>query len=189
MGNPVITRLGRNQFWYKKWYNDWSYSHNLKVVNTFEIILNSYLKYGFFFNKNMFFYNYWYKNFTKKENHFIKDTEHLSTYYRRYFYSHKTLSIEHTYLLRVNTPEYFPLRTYFLKYLNWLVVSVQWFKPAKSSYSANKHSTQNNNIKLMVKGGRKVSKTPTANSNVRYKLFFMLLNKLPLKDNLGSYNF
>lgn len=41
----------------------------------------------------------------------------------------------------------------------------------------------------MVKGGRKVSKTPTTNSNVRYKLFFMLLNKLPLKDNLGSYNF
>jgi hypothetical protein len=144
------------------------------------------LRYGFFFNKSLFFYNYWYKNFPKKDNFFIKDDEHLNNYYRRYFYSHKTLSIEHSYLLREKTPEYFPLRTYFIKYLNWIVVSVQWFKPAKISYTIKNTLHKNTNFNIPIKKVYKLT-----NRNVRYKLYLHIIPKL-LKIgyiNLNLYNF
>lgn len=187
MGNPVITRLGRNQFWYKKWFNDWSYSHTFKMVNTFESIITTYLNYGFFFTKNIFFYNYWHKNLLQSTNFNLNDTQHLNTYYRRYYYSHKTLSIEHTYLLRVNTPEYFPLRTYFIKYLNWLIVSVQWFKPAKSN-NTKIFFRKNNNLRLVTQGiSTKKSFFKKSNNN-RFRLLVLLLSNV-LSISSINYSF
>lgn len=177
MGNPVITRLGRNQFWYKKWFNDWSYSHTFKIINTFENIILNYLNYGFFFTKNMFFYSYWNKNNLQLKNLHSRETHHLNTYYRRYYYSHKTLSIEHTYLLRVKTPEYFPLRTYFLKYLNWLIVSVQWYKPAKSS-NKNFFFRKKNNLRLVTQTVSQKDSIFRKSNNNRLRLLVLLVNNL-----------
>jgi hypothetical protein len=186
MGNPVITRLGRNQFWYKKWFNDWSYSNTFKTINTFESILSIYLSYGFFFTKNMFFFNYWNKNLLKFKNLYINETQHSNTYYRRYYYSHKTLSIEHTYLLRISTPEYFPLRTYFLKYLNWLIVSVQWFKPAKST-TKKIFFQKNNNLRLVTQGISTKNNILGKSSTNRFRLLLLLIKNLLNTPSINYY--
>lgn len=177
MGNPVITRLGRSQIWYRKWYTDLSYGNILKINHTFENILDFYFKYGFFFNKNLFMHDYWYRNTFFKKNFYNQDVKHLNLYFRRYYYAHKTLTIEHTYLLRLKTPEYFPLRLYILKYLNWLLVSIQWFKPSKLSKSTK--ITKINTTKLLYK------KSNHKFSNSRSKLLITYLrytfNKLTYK--------
>ena len=54
-----------------------------------------------------------------------------SRFFRRYFYTNDTLSIEHSYLIRNKTPEFFPMRTWIMKYAGWVIFSVQWFKPLK----------------------------------------------------------
>lgn len=142
MGNPVITRLGRNQLWYRKWYEDKNYKNLLKTTKTFEDLVLLYLQYGFYFTGNMYLNNYWYKEKLFKKPQSIK--KHFSIYFRRYFYTHSTLTIEHTYLLRKSTPEYFPLRLYILSYKNWLILSIQWFKPTK----VNSKKKINNNLRV-----------------------------------------
>lgn len=131
MGYPVITRLGTNQFWYKHWYSDKLYASNLQKFNLLETLLDFYLKHGLSYTSNFFIHEYWYKN--SKFNSRSEPTNYqLKSYFRRFFYTHSILSIEHNYLLRNKTQEYFPMRTWVLKYLNWVVFSVQWFKPAKT---------------------------------------------------------
>jgi len=132
MGNPTITRLGKTQLWYRKWYNDTSYKSTLKITYSFETLLNHYFNYGLFFHKNFFYHNYWYKNLLLSKNNYNFTNKHSTLYFRKYYYSHSTLTIEHTYFLRLKTPEYFPLKLYILKYNNWLIASIQWFKPLKS---------------------------------------------------------
>ena len=58
MGNPVITRLGINQFWYKHWYSDTTTSQNIKQDDSFEKLINIYLNYGLSFNTNPFIHEY-----------------------------------------------------------------------------------------------------------------------------------
>lgn len=179
MGNPVITRLGRSQIWYRKWYTDLSYGNMIKINHTFENILNFYFKYGFFFNKNLFMHDYWYKNPFYSKNLYNKEDKHLNLYFRRYYYAHKTLTIEHTYLLRSKTPEFFPLRLYILKYLNWLLISIQWFKPSKLT-----NSTQN--VKLT--GNKLLHKNLNySQKNSRLKLFIMYFRSKNI--NKVAYNF
>ena len=66
MGNPVITRLGINQFWYKHWYSDSSRQLNLKQDDSLSLLLDLYLNYGLTFKSNPFIHEYWYKRFSKK---------------------------------------------------------------------------------------------------------------------------
>jgi hypothetical protein len=131
MGYPVITRLGTNQFWYKHWYSDKSYALNTQQLGLLEKLIVFYLKHGLTYTSNFFIHEYWYKN-TKVNVRSEVVGEQLKLYFRRYFYSHSVLSIEHNYLLRHKTQEYFPMRTWVLKYNNWVIFSVQWFKPVKT---------------------------------------------------------
>jgi hypothetical protein len=125
MANPVATRLGKNQLWYKLWYANKNYSLFLKKINTFEYLLTNYLKHGLFHQNNFFHHNFWYKSEKKS----LKTPTHL--YFRKYFYSHQTLRIEHSYFIRLTTPEFLPLKLYVMRYKNWIVTSVNWFKSFK----------------------------------------------------------
>jgi len=186
MGNPVITRLGRSQIWYRKWYSDLPFNHTYKIVNTFEKITKNYLQYGLLFNKNLFMHNFWYKNFLFKTSLYNREDLNTSTYFRRYFYSHKTLTIEHTYLLREKTPEFFPMRLYVVKYLNWLVISLQWFKPFKTSRNLRKVTDPMQfkyNTSVVSKKSSFLHKTK------RFKLFFCWLSYLYKTKNRPSYLF
>jgi hypothetical protein len=129
MSNPVITRLGTNQFWYKHWYSDKLFAANLHQDKSFEALIKFYLDYGLTFNSNPNVHEYWYNPSFKKYR-----TENAVTnlrFYRRYFYTNDIMSIEHSYFIRHFSGEYFPLRIWVMRYMNWVILCVQWFKPIK----------------------------------------------------------
>jgi len=145
MSYPVVTRLGINQFWYKHWYSDVIYDLNHKNDLSFEFILNIYLNYGLLHTKNnLFTHEYWYRKcYSRLKVHkrlVLKNN--LKLYFRKYFYTNSTLAIEHSYFIRLTTPEYFPMRIWAFKYLNWVIFSVHWYKPLK--YSKTKLRIKNN---------------------------------------------
>jgi hypothetical protein len=131
MGNPVITRLGINQFWYKHWYSDTTQALNIKQDDSFEKLINIYLNYGLVFKTNPFLHEYWYRKFAHKIRVFDQE-ERNTKFFRRFFYTNDNLSIEHTYLIRNRTGEYFPMRTWVMKYGGWVIICVNWFKPLKT---------------------------------------------------------
>ena len=130
MGYPVVTRIGINQFWYRHWYSDTNYSSNLKQDNLFDKLVYMYLKYGLTLQNNPFFHEYWYRKTNKPLRTKLLNSKN-NKFFRRFFYENTTLSIEHSFFLRNETGEYFPLRTWILKYGNWVIVCVQWYKPMK----------------------------------------------------------
>lgn len=69
------------------------------------------------FQKNLFYDKFWYKKlFTYTSDTF--NNQQTSLYFRKYYYAHKTLTIEHSYFIRLQTPEYFPLKLYVIRYNN-----------------------------------------------------------------------
>jgi len=183
MGNPVITRLGRSQIWYQKWYTDSKYSTNIKLSKSFNDIVKGYFNYGLFFTNNFFVNVFWYRNTPYDQT----KSPQTSLYFRRYFYAHDKLTIEHTYLIRNCTPEYFPLRLYILKYSNWLILSLQWFKPVKHKRgTVTTATTKNGTNKLIYKStGNKKTKTTV---NIRLKTSIYNLLKL-LRTTKTKYVF
>jgi hypothetical protein len=178
MGNPVITRLGITQIWYKKWYNNSNYAKTLKQVYTFEKLIKFYFKYGIFYYNNLFNNNFWYKN---KSLIAKKSTTPYNNilYFRKYYFSHRTLTIEHTYSIRNNTPEYFPLKLFIIKYNSWFIISVQWFKPFKaySRKTINKQRHNNFNNKKLILSTPKVYKSRKS-SKKRLLISLLLMNFL-----------
>lgn len=186
MGNPTITRLGRTQIWYKKWYNDSSYKSTLKITYTFENLLNHYFNYGLHSHKNFFYNNYWYKNNLLKQKHSDLRVKNLDLYFRKYYYAHTTLTIEHSYFLRLKTPEFFPLRVYILRYSNWILASIQWFKPLKTTNKLN--SVHKNTSTTLITTKNKTLNTYTLKN--RLKLVLMLTLYLSKNSNKSTdYNF
>ena len=111
MGNissPVITRLGVNQFWYKHWYSDTMHADYLKQDKFLTKLIRLYLNYGLTYKSNLFIHEYWYKPNYKRLR--TENTLDYSKCFRRFFYTNDTLGIEHSYLLRNKTPEYFPMK-------------------------------------------------------------------------------
>jgi hypothetical protein len=139
--------------------------------------------YGLFYQKNLFYDKFWYKNLLKQATK-LKN-QNKSLYFRKYYYAHQTLTIEHSYFLRLKTSEYFPLKLYIMRYNNWLVASVQWFKPVKKNIK-NKlvYSNSNSNIQL---GTNFLKKSQT---NKRVKILFLLLRtSLGYFKKSTSYSF
>jgi hypothetical protein len=130
MSNPVITRLGINQFWYRHWYSDKLFSENLQQDTSFTTFVKFYLDHGLTHTSYPFIHEYWYKPTVKK----LRTSQAISNmrFYRRFFYSNDVVDIEHSFLLRNHSGEYFPMRMWIFRYLNWIILSVQWFKPIKS---------------------------------------------------------
>lgn len=187
MGNPVITRLGKTQLWYKNWYSDLHVSKTLPKLNSFEKIITSYLNYGIYYQNNLFYNTFWYKNnalyFNKQ--HYNSTIVKKSIYYRKYFFSHKTLAIEHSYFIRIKTSEYFPLRLYIVNYGNWIVLSIQWFKPFKNTLNKN-------NIigKFVPKKWALIStKNKLFQKNQRLRLLLLFIGSLSIEKFKSGYNF
>jgi hypothetical protein len=181
MGNPIITRLGKTQLWYKKWYSNFKHTPLLKQVKTFEDLLYFFFQYGLTTQKNFFYNTFWYKtkcNITRN-NQF--SNYHL--YFRKYFFSHKTLTIEHSYSIRLKTPEHFPLKLYTLRYNNWVLLSLHWFKPSKKNISSKVSRLQNhkifkNNYTLLT--GNSLSKSIKVKKRLLISFFY---NKFFIKTN------
>ena len=170
MGNPIITRLGINQFWYKNWYSDKLFSTNLHQDKSFEFLLKLYLDYGLTFSSNSFIHEYWYRPSYKKFRT-LNHTQNMNSY-RRFFYTNDSLEIDHSYLLRNKTGEYFPMRNWFFRYLNWIVLTVQWFKPVKKKISKNNLLRSLNGS---VDSVHEISKLRNLNSNILRLKFLIYL--------------
>ena len=131
MGNPVITRLGINQFWYKHWYSDTRYHQTIKEDATFTTFIEFYLNHGIIRKSNPFIHEYWYRRVSKKIRVHDQEYQNLQAF-RRYYYTNERLGIEHSYFIRHRTGEYFPMRLWIMRYGEWLFLSAHWFKPLKS---------------------------------------------------------
>jgi hypothetical protein len=170
MGNPISTRLGVNQFWYRHWYSDTSHHLELKQDETLEKLILFYLQYGLTFQTNPFMHEYFYKKNLKSVRTFTQN-KHNIKFFRRFFYTNDNLGIEHSYLIRNRTPEYFPMRTWVLKYAGWVIFSIQWFKPLKfrnTKQLGRKHASYVGGVALS---------TPKTMVSKRIKLLILFLKK------------
>ena len=177
MGNPVSTRLGVNQFWYKHWYTDSTKSLNLKQDDSLDKLISFYLQYGLTFQTNPFLHEYWYKRPAKNTRIFVQSRLN-SRFFRRFFYTNDTLGIEHSYLIRNKTPEYFPMRTWVFRFGGWIIFSVQWFKPLKVKSTGRTWFRSSSYVGAISKA------TPSKHLTKRIKLLILLA----LRTN-GVYNF
>lgn len=171
MGNPVSTRLGINQFWYKHWYSDSSKSLELKQDEALEKLITFYLQYGLTFQTNPLIHEYWYRKNMKTVRINLQDKNN-SRFFRRFFYTNDTLGIEHSYLIRNKTPEYFPMRTWVFKYAGWVIFSVQWFKPLKVKSKFNLNSRTSSYVGAIAKP------SPNLVQSKRIKLLLLLRTRL-----------
>lgn len=184
MSNPTITRLGKTQMWYKNYHSDFKFSSVFKKISTFENILTAYFNYGLFYQSNPYNTYFWYKNSLRSDKSLYKN--YSSLYFRKFFYSHNTLTIEHSYFIRQKTLDFFPLRLYILKYGNWIVASIQWFKPIKTikkSFYNSKNSISNNHTLIFP-----ASLNPNRSTK---RLTLVLLHYLKYTKNIvrSRYNF
>lgn len=135
MSSPILTRLGVNQFWYKHWVSDKHYNSKNQISYSIPIILEFFINYGFTRINNPHVHEYWFKPKVKKDR--TLPSRFYMHYYKRHFYSHEILGIEHTFLIRHRTGEYFPFKTWYLSYNNWIIVCMHWFKPNKKRRKYN----------------------------------------------------
>lgn len=136
ISNPIITRLGINQFWYKHWLSDHRFSNFRRVLGQdkcIEKLLYLYLNYGLIFRNNPFFHKFWFNSELSKQG--VKTQFITLKYFRRFMYNNKSVGLEYSYTLRNNSGEYFPMKLWVLRFNNWVIISLHWFKPVKKKIS------------------------------------------------------
>lgn len=169
MGYPVVTRLGINQFWYRHWYTDTFYKQNCHQDLIFERFVMLYINYGTTFKNNIFIHEYWYSKPSK-----VIRTLPLKSYmkhYRRFYYSNTLLGIEHSFLLRNHSGEYFPMRCWILKYNNWVILSLKFFKPLKIKTQRNEANKKLSVSSITTELNYNLEKNP------RFNLFYSYMFK------------
>ena len=172
MGYPVVTRLGLNQFWYKHWYSNSNknYFFNCKQDFIFIKLFKMYLSYGLTFSNSIFFHEFFYSSKLR----YLRTSVNIANlkYFRRFYFSNDNLGIEHSYLLRYKTGEYFPLRLWIIKYSNWIIICFNCFKPIKG---------RDNKKSLMKKEHYSLSPDLNLNKSAlkfnRFKLIFIFFKK------------
>lgn len=132
MSNPVITRVGINQFWYKHWFTDTTASRtlNYRQDELIDLLITTYLNYGLSHTTHPLVHKYWYKSQIVAEANLLHFNKNLK-FFRQFSYTNETLSIGHKFLIRKHSGEYFPLRNWLMRFGKWLIVIVAWFKPLK----------------------------------------------------------
>jgi len=155
MSNPTVTRLGSMQLWYKHWYSDTLMPTNLQHDKMFQKLIRVYLDYGFIFQTSIFMSDYWYRTHRNSINtNLIKSSitqREQRLYYRKYYYENSEMSVTHSYKMRVKTPEYFPSRTWFIKYMRWVIVCVRWYKPWKAKRKKRVLSKAASGVNVLAK--------------------------------------
>jgi len=181
MSNPSITRLGINQFWYKHWISDLNYSQNLQQDKLLTLLIKLYFDYGLSHKSNIFVHEYWYKFNNSKRIKLQSEFRAYNSFFRRFFYSNDVVGIEHTFLLRNKTPEYFPMNLWLFKYMNWVIISVNWFKPLKQKTQKHHSVASASAINTITKF--------SSPKNLKKRLKLVYLYFLQLNKNSKSYYF
>lgn len=140
MSNPCLNRWGSSIYWSVFWYSDNYYAKNLQQDRIFEKLLNIYLFYGLQTKTTFFFSNYWF--YSKVANVNLK-TQALVTptnnYYRWFEYYDSGLGKKFKDCLRIKTTDVYMMKLWILKFVNWIVINVYWFKPVKGKESADRY--------------------------------------------------
>lgn len=181
MGYPVVTRLGINQFWYRHWYTDTFYKQNSQQDSMFERFIMLYVNYGTTFKNNVFIHEYWYSKPSKAIR--TLPLKSYMKYHRRFYYSNSLLEIEHSFLLRNHSGEYFPMRCWILKYNNWVILSLKFFKPLKIKNPNYARINRKTSISSATSDFNY-----QLNNNMRLTLTYSYMIK-QLKSNINSYHF
>lgn len=136
MSNPCLNRWGSSIYWSVFWYSDNYYAKNLQQDRIFEKLLNIYLFYGLQTKTTFFLSNYW---FYSKAFSSAAVTKSLITssnnYYRWFEYFDSGLGKKLQDCLRVQTRDVYMMKLWILKFVNWIVINVYWFKPIKGKES------------------------------------------------------
>ena len=171
MSSPVLTRLGINQFWYNHWISDKNYSSSNQLNHSILIILEFFVNYGLTKVNNSYVHEYWYNRTLKKTR--TLPSRFYMHYYKRHFYTHDILGIEHTFLIRHKTGEYFPFKTWYMSYNNWIILAMHWYKPNKKKRRLNPMVDHNH---LLLKNNL-IGKVNNNNAKARRTLLAFALNK------------
>ena len=124
MSNPSINRWGTSQIWYNFWYSDVSYSRLVSQDRIFTELVNVYIEYGLNSTRSFFTNWYWFSH-SKPE---------LKSYYNTYFWrymSHKIQLGKKNHLMRYKLDDVFNMRTWVLRYSDWIIINLYWFRPHK----------------------------------------------------------
>jgi hypothetical protein len=181
MGYPVVTRLGINQFWYRHWYTDTFYKQNAQQDSMFERFIMLYVNYGTTFKNNVFIHEYWYSKPSKAVR--TLPLKSYMKYHRRFYYSNSLLGIEHSFLLRNHSGEYFPMRCWILKYNNWVILSLKFFKPLKIKTPNYTRANRKTSISSATSDFNY-----QLNNNIRLTLTYSYMIK-QLKNGVNTYHF
>lgn len=124
MSNPCINRWGMNTFWYNFWYSDNNYASQVKQDKIFIKLINIYLIYGLSVPHNVFANLYWYAKHFKKLD--------FPSYFRWFTTKDTGRGKVETYAIRKSIDCVFPMRLWLLRYDNWLIINLYWFRPFKN---------------------------------------------------------
>ena len=177
MSYPIITRLGISQFWYKHWYTGKFKNPSLQQDVLIQRLLQNFLVYGMKFDNDIFVHEYWMGHLMKSKRK-TPELRSFNKLYSRFSFTHEFLQIEHSFNLRLETPEFFPMRIWILRYKRWLIVSVKWFKPHKVRNT--KSSPRAKRISQL--GGFRVSRSRNTIKD-RLKMILLLTQKSVVNKN------
>ncbi len=141
MGFPVITRLGVNQFWYKHWYNDFSYSKYFMQTRLAEDSINIYFSVGVHIQTSLSLHKYWSLKHIRHSS-YLKIQGQKNLYFRQGIFENRAFNVKEYYDVRLDTGEFFPMRNWIFRYNQWVIFCIFWFKPLKIKYkNFNKNSS------------------------------------------------
>jgi hypothetical protein len=167
--------------WYKVFYSDFLYSHLYKIIKCLKTLINIYFVFGIKFNNNTLLSNFWYKK------SFLRNK--TSLYFRKHYYTHKTLAIEHAYSLRIKSQEFFPLKLYIISYDNWIITTIKWYKPLKKTSITNSVAKgYSKNIKTYNLSIFNKKLNPVINNRLK-TIFFIFKNNINLYFLTKKYTF
>lgn len=155
--NPIINRVGSIQPWANHYVPSKLLKFQLKLVNLTLKILKNYISYSNSFKFNIFVHNFWYKNVNFS---YKLSSQNYAQFFKRFYYSNSTLGIEHSFLIRNSTSEFFDFKPWVMQYNKWLVVIICWFKPPKQFKPApNESFDENVLVKVTKKRKRHILKS------------------------------
>ena len=144
MSNPCLNRWGSNIYWSVFWYSDNYYAKNLQHDRLFEKLLNIYLFYGLQSKTTFFLSNYWFYSKTQCESS-QKLIVSNHNYYRWFEYYDSGLGKKFKDCLRAKTTDVYLMKLWILKFVNWIVINVYWFKPIKGKESVDRYQLNQSN--------------------------------------------
>jgi len=180
MSNPCLNRWGSSIYWSVFWYSDNYYAKNLQQDRIFEKLLNIYLFYGLQTKTTFFLSNYWFYSKTFNTTTLTKSLiSSPNNYYRWFEYFDSGLGKKFKDCLRIKTNDVYMMKLWILKFVNWIVINVYWFKPIKGKESDNRYQLKDRHSKdyTFLSIGRKNTSTNIHRlKTLTSQHFFKLIN-------------